>query len=299
MHILAKTMNLILSLARSNRDIRAVFQTGSQVNPLVERDDMQDYDVIFAVNDFDNFELGEDFLTSLDYIFLYLTRERKLNFTDPGEEYSYIILLANGVKIDITIIPVESISKLTSSETLLSLVMDKDNLISQLAGSSDIGHRMLRPTKNEFEKNNYDFFYAVIELLPSLYRSNLTRASLNYRKLVDRLLTSLAWQTSYNADFKLDLGRDYAYLEKFMEDKYKRAYFDAISYRDINELWQALFACLALFRKLGLSLSTRLNYDYPKKLDVAMVDYVREVWQKTKRNQEKMDRENPYGDDGF
>lgn len=48
-----KTM--ILNFAQLNSSIRAVYLEGSRVNPNFPPDEFQDYDVVFVVQDFENF----------------------------------------------------------------------------------------------------------------------------------------------------------------------------------------------------------------------------------------------------
>lgn len=277
------TMNSILNIAKNDPRIRVAFQAGSRVNPLSKRDLMQDYDIIFCVKNVEDFSVDKSFLDSLNPVFIYSPEVSKKLSQDIKDEINYIVLLEDGVKIDFKFLPVEMICEIISKTTLISLLMDKDNLIKELPVSSDVGYRVLRPTKNEFEQNTYEFFYKVLEVLPYLYRGQLTGGTLAYKDVIDNLLKALSWLIAYGKDFKINMGKNYKNIDDFIDDEYKEIYFEATTFEDIEGLWKSLFACLSLYRKIGLSLAERLNFDYPKQLDVDLVRHVRGVWGKAKR----------------
>lgn len=278
-----KIMNLILNIAKEDYRIRAAFLTGSKVNPLEKRDDMQDYDVIYCVTEVEDFSVDSSFLEKLDPIFVYSPEVAKKQVKEVKKEVNYNILLEDGVKIDIRFYPVDKITELVSTNTLLSLLMDKDNLIKQLPMSSDVSLRTMRPTKNEFEQTIYEFFLNIIETLPYLYRYQYVGATLAYRKVEDSLLKMLSWYIGYTKDYKINFGKDYKNIEVYIEEDHKEIFFDSITYTDIESLWKAVFASLSYFRKLGLAMAERLNFPYPKQTDVSLVKYVREIRDKAGR----------------
>jgi aminoglycoside 6-adenylyltransferase len=44
-------LDLILTYARQNEDVRAVIMNGSRVNPNAKKDPFQDYDIVYLVKD--------------------------------------------------------------------------------------------------------------------------------------------------------------------------------------------------------------------------------------------------------
>lgn len=280
-----KTINSILNIAKNDTRIRVAFQTGSKVNPLEKRDDLQDHDIIFCVTNLDDFRQDFSFLEALEPVFVYSKDLASSSLPRSKDEINYIILTDQGRKVDISFRPIDQVSDLISSDTLLSLLMDKDNLIKSLPVSSDISYRIIRPTKNEYEQTIYEFFTNIIEVLPYLYRNHYTGAALAFRDIHDSLIKMLAWNLAYTKDFKLNLGKNYRHLESYLDDESLEVYKDCLEFTSIGEMWKASFACLALFRKMGLLLSDRLAYPYPKKMDVKIVGYVRETWADVKRRE--------------
>lgn len=277
-------MGLILDIAKNDNRIRAVFQTGSRVNPLVNRDIMQDYDIIYCVQDVDAFKTDESFLEPMgEPILVHKPDAMKTLGRIASETFLYSCLFEDGVKVDFKFYPVEKITNLMTTETLLLLLMDKDNLIQQLAVSSDVGYRAGRATKNEFEEVTAEFFYRVVEMTPYLYRKQTIGAFFAYRELMDMLNLMLAWYIANEKDYKVNLGKNYRDIAKNLDDEYRNIYIDVYPSLDPEEFWKSLFAACTLFRKLGLTLAERLGYNYPRQTDVRVSAHIRKVWQQAKK----------------
>lgn len=277
-------MGLILDIAKNDNRIRAVFQTGSRVNPLVNRDIMQDYDIIYCVQDVEAFKTDESFLEAMgEPILVHKPDAMKTLGRTASETFLYSCLYEDGVKVDFKFYPVEKITNLMTTETLLLLLMDKDNLIQQLAVSSDVGYRAGRATKNEFEEVTAEFFYRVVEMTPYLYRKQTIGGFYAYRELMDMLNRMLSWYIANEKDYKVNLGKNYRDIAKNLDDEYRNIYIDVYPSMDPEEFWRALFAACTLFRKLGLTLAERLGYNYPRQTDVRVSAHIRKVWQQAKK----------------
>lgn len=152
----SQIMDIVLTSAKEEPDIRAVFQTGSRVNPNVKRDIYQDYDIIYCVKDPEIFINREDFLEKFgERIFTYFLGPEKEEV--GGASFVWTLLLIDGVRIDLSFYPISKISSLIIENTLINLLMDKDNIIKELPISSDISYRIDRPTKNIFENKCRNF----------------------------------------------------------------------------------------------------------------------------------------------
>lgn len=270
-----KTANILLDIGRKTENIRLMLMTGSRVNPLASRDRYEDYDIIYGAKDPKALLEDPSFLEDLDPIFIYSENYKPYN--KAKESVNFKVLTSWQTKVDIEIIPLEDLDRVLTNNTLLSLVMDKDNLIKKLPLASDISYRVMRPTKNEFEMAVYEFFAGVLDLLPYLYRKSYIGSIQEKRKLEDGINKMLAWDLAYKGDFKVNFGKNYKDLENYMDDGQLEALYKTMDYRDIDTMWEALFTSMSFFRSLGLGLGQRLNYAYPKKMDVAITSYVREV----------------------
>lgn len=270
-----KTADILLDIGRKSENIRLMLMTGSRVNPLASRENHEDYDLIYGAKD--PMVLLEDpsFLEGLEPIFIYSENYKPSN--KGKESVNFKVLTSWQTKVDIEIVPLDDLDRVLTNNTLLSLVMDKDNLIKKLPLASDISYRVMRPTKNEFELAVYEFFAGVIDQVPYLYRKSYIGSIQEKRKLEDGINRMLAWDLAYKGDFKLNFGKNYMDLEKHMDENQVKSLYRTMEYKDIDTMWEALFASMGFFRSLGLGVGERLNYPYPKKMDVAITSYVRDV----------------------
>lgn len=273
-----EVMKKILAIAKNEPRIRTVFQSGSRVNPKIKRDRMQDYNIIFGCSDLASFFGDKEFLDQFGpAVFTYRPES-------PIGQLDYYILLENGTSLDLKFYPIEKITDLTSRETLLILLIDKDNLITQLPVSSDIGYRVTRPSKNEFEEICNLFFFQTISLLPSLYRGEPVRTRNDFHKLHQTLSTMAGWHLADGEDYQIDLGKENRFILDYMDEDLKEDYLSSMPSSGFEENWQAFLVSLSLFRRFGLALSSSLGYDYPREKDVAINQRAREVFQYAQRD---------------
>ncbi|MDO5689593.1 MAG: aminoglycoside 6-adenylyltransferase [Tissierellia bacterium] len=280
-------MSLILDIAKNDTRIRAVFQTGSRVNPLSSRDAMMDYDIIYCVREVEDFIADDHFLEPMgEAIMIHRPDSLKTLGRVPSDTYTYNCLFLDGIRVDFTFYPVEKISTLITTETLLMLLMDKDNLIQQLPVSSDVGYRTSRPTKNEFEEATGEFFYCVIEFVKYLVRQEEVAAFEAYQDTMDMLNRMTSWYAANEKDYKINVGKHHRYLVKNLDAEYIQMYRKSFPSLNITAFWQSLLTAMTLYRKLGLILADRLGYTYPKQLDVRVNAYIRSLWAQAQKTLE-------------
>lgn len=275
----SQIMDIVLTSAKEEPDIRAVFQTGSRVNPNVKRDIYQDYDIIYCVKDPEIFINREDFLEKFgERIFTYFLGPEKEEV--GGASFVWTLLLVDGVRIDLSFYPISKISSLIIENTLINLLMDKDNIIKELPISSDISYRIDRPTKNIFENKCREFFYYSLDIVPYLIRGDMVGSYKVYQHIISTLNIVLGWLIAEEKEYKINLGKNNRFILENIEENFKKAYLRLYQAVDRESYFVALLEALALFRKFGLTLAERLGYNYPKNLDVSMTRYIREAYQK-------------------
>ena len=57
-----------------------------------------------------------------------------------------------------------------------------------------------------------------------------------------------------------------------------QALHEIFAHFDAQDSWRALFAMIALFRKLAYETSSQLNYTYPETVIVEVVDYLESLY---------------------
>ena len=96
-------LDLILQIAKTLQ-VKAVAMSGSRTNPKAPKDEFQDYDVVYVVDDLDN-------LTSdLSWLDLFGKRiiEQEVGF---GHRRLFLMLFEDGNRIDLTLCPKDHIQE--------------------------------------------------------------------------------------------------------------------------------------------------------------------------------------------
>jgi len=119
--------------------IRVLTLEGSRVNPNVTPDSWQDYDITFLVTDIDSFTCSDEWLSVFgDRIFMQKPEAMELFPADmPEGWFSYLMLFSDGIKIDLTLVPVETKDEYFSQDPLIRVLIDKDGICPALPAPTD------------------------------------------------------------------------------------------------------------------------------------------------------------------
>ena len=97
----------ILNFAKADDRIRVVTLEGSRTNINIIPDDFQDYDITFFVTDMQSFINSDEWLNVFGERLIMQKPEDMELFPKEEKGYSYLMLFWDGVKIDLTLLPLE------------------------------------------------------------------------------------------------------------------------------------------------------------------------------------------------
>lgn len=105
-------MHLIIEFSKSDDRIRLATLEGSRTNPNVADDRFQDYDVSYFVTDMASFKRSDDWLDYFGARSMLQKPEAMALFPpELGNWFSYLILLEDGNKLDLTLIPIDELDE--------------------------------------------------------------------------------------------------------------------------------------------------------------------------------------------
>lgn len=116
----AKMLRLILETAETLQ-VNAVAMSGSRTDTKAPKDEFQDYDVVYVVDDLDN--LTSD-LSWLDQFGTRIIEQHNV----LGNRRLYLMLFEDGNRIDLTLCPTEYIQEWVDSEAGFTVLEDKKGL---------------------------------------------------------------------------------------------------------------------------------------------------------------------------
>ena len=164
----AQMLRLILQTAKSLK-VEAVAMSGSRTNPKAPKDEFQDYDVVYVVDDLDN--LTSD-LAWLDRFGTRIIEQHNV----LGNRRLYLMLFEDGNRIDLTLCPKEHIQEWVDSEAGYTVLIDEKGLFESY--SQNLERYWTSPaSEKDFEKSCNEFWWVSAYVVKGICRKQIIYAS--------------------------------------------------------------------------------------------------------------------------
>ncbi|MGI5958478.1 MAG: aminoglycoside 6-adenylyltransferase [Massiliimalia sp.] len=257
--------DLILNFAKQEERIRIVMLEGSRTNRCIPKDDFQDYDIKFLVTDMDWFQKSDQWLNQFGTIIMMQKPEAMELFPpDPKGFFSYIMLFDDGVKIDLTLLPVERLEEYLTWDKLMQVLLDKDHRISYDIVPTDEDYHVKKPTAGEYDDCCNEFWNVTSYIVKGLCRNEILFAVDHMNQILrPELLRMLSWKVGIKTGFSLSVGKNYKFLPKYLSKELWERLLSTYQMNGYSQMWNALFTCHQLFREVSKEVGEELRYPYP------------------------------------
>ncbi|MGN7454926.1 aminoglycoside 6-adenylyltransferase [Paenibacillus pasadenensis] len=272
-------MELFLATAREDERIRAVTLEGSRTDPNAAPDLFQDYDISYLVSDMDSFQADPDWIDRFgSRLWLQTPEAMELFPAELGRRFSYLILFEDGNKLDLTLIPMEEASAYAAEDKLLKVLLDKDGLLPEVPPSTDEDYRVSAPSEAYFHDCRNEFWMVSTYVAKGLWRREILYAMDHLNGILrPMLLQMLEWQAGYRTGFSVSVGKNRKRIRRWLEEDEWEGLMQTFPGGSEEEVWEALFAAVRLFRRSGEQVAARLGCRYPAEEDERMAAYLRRV----------------------
>lgn len=267
-------METILGFARNDSRVRCVIMNGSRANPEAPKDIFQDYDIVYVVKAYDTFISDPDWIDVFGRRIMLQMPETMRDPMNDGR-FAYLMLFEDGNRIDLTLVPYETQSRMVERDSQSLLLLDKDGVIQPFASASDNDYHIKRPTKLEYESCCNNFWWCLQNVAKGIWRDELSYAMLMYHCVVrQELHDMLEWAIGIRHDFQISAGKWGKYYKNLLEsDQYER-YAQTYSDSQSANMWEALTVSCGLFRETAVAVSKALRLTYPSEDDRKMTAYL-------------------------
>lgn len=260
-------MNLILQIAESLQ-VEAVALSGSRANPRAPKDEFQDYDVVYIVDDL------EDLISDLSWLDQYGNRLIEQH-NRLGHRRLYLMLFEDGNRIDLTLCPKESIQEWVDSEANFEVIKDDKGLFDAYQPNSK-RYWTAPPTEEEFAAACNEFWWVSAYVVKAIRRNQLIYATDHlYGICQQELLKVIAWQVTSDRGI-VDIGKNYKYLFHFLPAEKEKVFSALLDLSSIEKVGQSLFATMKLFDGEGQELAQKMGFTYDKEVAEKMISYAKE-----------------------
>lgn len=260
-------MDLILQIAESLQ-VEAVALSGSRADIHSLRDQFQDYDVVYIVENLN--DLLSD-LSWLDQFGMRLIEQHNV----LGHRRLYLMLFEDGNRIDLTLCPKEYIQEWVDSETGFKVLKDDKGLFEAYQPNSN-RYWTYPPTEEEFAVSCNEFWWVSAYVVKAIRRSQLIYATDHlYGICQQELLKVLAWQLASDRG-TVDIGKSYKYLYHYLPIEKEKEFSALLDLSSIEKIKQSLFATMKLFDCEAQVLAKKMGFNYDREVAEKMMAYAEE-----------------------
>ena len=260
-------LDLILQTAKTLQ-VKAVAMSGSRINQNAPKDEFQDYDVVYIVDDLDN--LTSD-LSWLEQFGKCLIEQHVL----LDQRHLYLMLFEDGNRIDLTLCPKEHIKEWVDSEAEFIVLEDKKGLFESYSPSPQ-RFWMSPASETDFKNSCNEFWWVSAYVVKGICRKQVIYATDHlYGICQQELLKVLAWQVASDRGV-VDIGKNCKYLFNYLPTEKEKEFSSLLDFASLDKIIQSLFATMQLFHQEAHSLAQKMGFDYDKEVAEKMIEYAEE-----------------------
>ena len=254
--------------------VDAVAMSGSRTNPKAPKDELQDYDVVYIVEDLDGL------IADLSWLDQFGKRIIEQEVT-LGHRRLYLMFFEDGNRIDLTLCPKEHIQEWVDSESNFEIIKDDKGLFEDYLPNAK-RYWICPPTEEEFAASCNEFWWVSTYVVKGIRRNQLIYATDHlYGICQQELLKVLAWQVASNRG-TVDIGKNYKYLFHYLPTKKEEKFSNLLDLSSFEKVTQSLFSTMNVFHREAQSLAQKMGFDYDKEVAEKMIEYAEEKLQNTK-----------------
>ena len=263
----AEMMNLILQIAESLK-VDAVALSGSRTNDHAPKDEFQDYDVVYLVDNLENL------ISDLSWLDQFGKRiiEQEIRL---GHRRLFLMLFEDGNRIDLTLCSKDYIQEWIDSEAGFIVLEDPEHLFEPY--SQNLERYWTSPaTETNFVKSCNEFWWVSAYVVKGICRKQVIYATDHlYGICQQEFLKILAWQVASDRG-TVDVGKNYKYLFQYLPAEKEKEFSSLLDFASLDKIIQSLFATMELFHQEAQRLAQKLGFDYDKEVAEKMIEYAEE-----------------------
>ena len=248
--------------------VNAVAMSGSRTNPNAPKDEFQDYDVVYIVEDLDGLVADLAWLERFGECVIeqhVLLDHRRL----------YLMLFEDGNRIDLTLCPKEHIQEWVDSEAGFRVLKDENGLFEAYQPNAK-RYWTAPPSEEEFAASCNEFWWVSAYVVKAIRRNQLIYATDHlYGICQQELLKVLSWQVTSERG-SVDIGKNYKYLFQYLSDEQEKEFSALLDLSSLEKNSQSLFATMNFFHREASVLAQKMGFAYDKEVAEKLIAYAKE-----------------------
>ena len=252
-------MALILRVAKSDNRIRAVSLEGSRANPAVPKDQYQDYDITYYVEDIAPFYNAPAWVVEKFGQPLIVQMPETMRYPEGDGNFNYMMIYPDGNRLDLSFKLPKNVGEDMPSIALL----DKDGFLSDLPVPSDSVWHITPPTLLFYYSCCNNFWWCLNNVAKGIARYELPYVMTMLNTAVrSELHDMINWYIGALYGFNLSTGKDGKYISRYLSPDLYAQYAATYSGSDYNDVWTAVRIMCDLFHTLALLVAAHFGFNY-------------------------------------
>jgi aminoglycoside 6-adenylyltransferase len=269
---------LILGFAQGDDRIRVAVMNGSRVNPNVEKDIFQDFDILYFVTEVEPFREEVRVVPHFGEPIIVQKVEDQVYRPGSGDgRYTYNVQFSDGHRIDMGFLPLGMLER-QSSDSLTRVLLDKDGLLPDLPNPSERGYFIAEPTQQWYDDCCNTFFFTLGSHIPkTLWRRRLPLLKCHTGRLREDLVLMLGWYIGVTKDFERSLGSEGKNLQQQLEPTTWREFEGTYAGSDYDGIWKSLLTFHRLFTRTAQCVGNHYGYRFPAEESEGVLAFLEHV----------------------
>ncbi len=258
--------DILLSFARKESRIRAVYMNGSRTNPNAKRDIFQDFDIVYVVTDVLPFVRDKSWLAGFGEVAVMQEPDATAlpyEKTKLEDGYAYLMQFEDGNRIDLTLQSISAAKNKYREDSLTRPLLDKDGLLPEIPEATDKDYHISKPDAAQYTSCCNEFWWVSPYIAKGLWRKEILFALDHLDKCVRPMLQMmLTWQAGILTDFSVSAGKCGKHLDRFLPPDAWTRLLKTYPTADVDSVWDALFEAGSLFRETAMGVGNALRFTY-------------------------------------
>ena len=260
-------LNRILQIAKTIQ-VEAIAISGSRTDTKAPKDEFQDYDVVYIVDDLDNLKRDISWLDQFGKRII----EQEVTL---GHRRLYLMLFEDGNRIDLTLCPQEHMQEWVDSEAGFTVLEDKKGLFESYSPNPQRYWRS-PATETDFKNSCNEFWWVSAYVVKGICRNQVIYATDHlYNICQQELLKILAWQVASDRGV-VDIGKNYKYLFNYLTTEKEKEFSALLDFSSLDKITQSLLATMEFFHQEAQYLANKMGFEYDREVAEKMIKYAEE-----------------------
>ena len=254
-------LDLIINTANEDPRIRAAYLEGSCVNPTVQADIFQDYDVVYVVEETKSFREDPSWIDRFGKRLYMQYPEDSAYFPSDVENcYGWLMQFADGNRLDLHVCTMETVKR---DLELYRVLVDKDNLLPSEPVKTEEIYWVKKPTPEQFHDTCNEFWWCLNNVAKGLWRKEIPyvmdMVNIYVRPMITRIVE---WKIGVDNHFSVSAGKCAKYMERYVSEDIYRRYLATYSSAETEAIWDSVLGMCDLFHEIAAELSEAMDYPY-------------------------------------